>query len=395
MNAVSGFSAGERVAFYRRRRGMTQQTLAGLVGRTPSWVEKIENGRAPLDRISVVRDLARALGVSFHDLVPDEGGLQPAASTADLTLDYRAVNPRLAVQDGKVRIVDELEIRGLVDDVWRAYQDSRWGYVVMRLNQALPTAYLATQHARTRGTGIRSLAYLYHASSSVLVKLGDPVLARLCAERGDIAARELGDPVLRTSLQRGIAHALLNCGLYEDAVKIVRDGVIEAADVRTPSELSVTGTLLLVGASACARAGERSEAMTFLRHAERFADRLGGDGNEVWTAFGLTNVVIHRVTVAAELGDAYQAAEIGMALDVRAMPRERRVRHELEVARALTHVGRRDESLRSVLNAERMAPEHVRRHFLTNQLVLELLRTTRTRPDPELVALARRLGHAA
>jgi hypothetical protein len=229
----------------------------------------------------------------------------------------------------------------------------------------------------------------------VLVKLGDPVQARLCAERGDIAARELGDRVIRTSLQRGIAHALLSCGLYQDAVAVVRDGVIEAADVRAPAELSVTGTLMLVGASACARAGERAEATAFLRHAERLADKLGGDGNEVWTAFGPTNVAIHRVTVAAELGDARRAADLGISLDVRGMPRERRVRHELEVARALTHVGRREESLRLVLNAERAAPEHVRRHFLAHQLVVEWLRSTRTRPDRDLVALARRLGHAA
>src|SRR5437870_5669473 len=65
-------SIGERVAFYRRRRGLTQQALSGLVGRTPSWVEKVENGRAPLDRISVVRELARALDVSLHDLLPDD-----------------------------------------------------------------------------------------------------------------------------------------------------------------------------------------------------------------------------------------------------------------------------------------------------------------------------------
>jgi transcriptional regulator with XRE-family HTH domain len=394
MNAACDVSTGELVAFYRRRRGLTQQTLAGLVGRTPSWVEKIENGRAPLDRISVVRDLARALGVSFHDLVPEDAPV--AMDTAvDLTLDYRSLNPRLALSDRDVPTVGEVELRRLVDDVWRAYQDSRWGYVVLRLNQGLPTAYAASQNAATRRAGTQVLAHLYHAAASVLVKLGDPGLARLCAERGDVAARDVGDPVTLTALQRGIAHALLSCGNYEDAVGVVRDGILEAPNTSTPAQLSETGTLMLVGASACARAGERSEATAFLRHAGRLADELGGDGNAMWTAFGPTNVAIHRVMVAAELGDVHQAVELGVGLDVRAMPRERRVRHQLEVARGLSRLGRRDESLRSVLEAERGAAEHVRCHFLTHDLVLDWLRTTRTRPDPDLVALARRLGHAA
>jgi transcriptional regulator with XRE-family HTH domain len=374
---------------------MTQQTLAGLVGRTSSWVEKIENGRAPLDRISVVRDLARVLQVSFHDLVPDEAVPLSHDPVPDLRLDYRAVNPRLAVQDGNVATVGVAELRRLVDDVWTAYQDSRWRYVVMRLNQLLPAAYLATQRDDAYRTATRSLAHLYHLAASLLVKLGDPAVARLCAERGDIAAREVGDPVTITSLQRGVAHALLSCGQFEDAVAVVRDGLVESVDLATPAQLSVTGTLMFVGAIASSRAGERSEAMAFLRHADRLAERLGRDGNEVWTAFGPTNVGIHRVAVAAELGDVQLAANLGAELDVSAAPRERRVRHQLEVARALWRLGQGQESLSAVLDAEAGAPEQVRRHFLTHELVNDWLRATRTRPDLNLVALARRVGHAA
>lgn len=37
---------GERVALHRRRRGLSQEVLAGLVGRTEDWLSKIENNRA-------------------------------------------------------------------------------------------------------------------------------------------------------------------------------------------------------------------------------------------------------------------------------------------------------------------------------------------------------------
>jgi len=399
--ADSQFGIGERVAYYRRRRGLTQVTLAGLVGRSESWIEKIEHGRAALDRISVVRELATALDVSLHDLVPDDrresepsGKGSSLPVLRDLVLSYRAINPRFAVLDHDLTAPTPAELRAMVNQVWTAYQDSRFGYAVMRLNQALPLAYLATRTA-TNVDADRNLAYLYHVAASLLVKLGGLDLARLCADRGDIAAQETGDPVTIASLQRGIAHTLLSNGQYKEAVEVVREGVIDAADLRGAAGLSVTGTLMLVGATASARAGERAEAMTFLRHASRLADRLGGDRNEVWTSFGPTNVAIHHVTVAADLGDAHHAVTLGTSVDVTHISRERRTRHQLEVARALARVGRRDESIQTVLLAERNAPDQVRRHFLTHELVHVWMRTTRSRSEVDLVALARRLGHAA
>jgi transcriptional regulator with XRE-family HTH domain len=395
-------SIGERVAYYRRRRGLTQFALGGLVGRTASWVEKAEHGRIPLDRISVVRHLAVALDVSLHDLLPDDiAAVDPSTrgrsvpALRDLLLSYRAVNPRFSLHGKDVRVPEITEVRTLVNDVWTAYQDSRFGYVVMRLNETLPIAAAAAAESADHAAASGLLAYLYQVAASVLVKLGDLDLARLCADRGDIAAQEAGDPVTVASLQRSIAHTLLSNGQYADSVTIVREGIIDASDLRTPEGLSVTGTLMLVGAIAAARAGESVEATAFLRHADRLAAQLGTDSNHVWTAFGPTNVAIHRVSVAAELGEVGRAIELASGLDVTALPRERQIRHHLELARAQARVAHGDEALTTLLNAEQAAPDQVRRHFLTHELVHGWLRTSRTRPSPELVALARRLGHAA
>jgi transcriptional regulator with XRE-family HTH domain len=395
-------SIGERVAYYRRRRGLTQFALGGLIGRTASWVEKVEHGRVPLDRISVVRHLAVALDVSLHDLLPDDiAGIDPSTrgrsvpALRDLLLSYRAVNPRFALHDQDLRAPQIAEVRTLVDDVWTAYQDSRFGYVVMRHYEVLPIAAAAARDSADHAAASRLLAYLYQVAASVLVKLGDLDLARLCADRGDIAAQEAGDPVTVASLQRSIAHTLLSNGQYADSVTIVREGIIDASDLRTPAGLSVTGTLMLVGAIAAARAGEAVEATAFLRHADRLAAQLGSDSNHVWTAFGPTNVAIHRVSVTAELGDVGRAIELASVLDVSALPRERQIRHRLELARAQARVAQGDDALMTLLDAEQVAPDQVRRHFLTHELVHGWLRTSRTRPRPELVALARRLGHAA
>jgi transcriptional regulator with XRE-family HTH domain len=70
-NPLHQLSPGQRVAWYRIRRGVSQEVLAGLVGRTADWLGKIENDRAPLDRLSVIRLLADALDVSVIDLIGD------------------------------------------------------------------------------------------------------------------------------------------------------------------------------------------------------------------------------------------------------------------------------------------------------------------------------------
>lgn len=77
----------------------------------------------------------------------------------------------------------------------------------------------------------------------------------------------------------------------------------------TPAYLSVYGTLLLTGAMAAARAEDRATTQEFLRKAESAASRLGADANYMWTAFGATNLAIHRVATAGEL-------EIGRLLAV-------------------------------------------------------------------------------
>lgn len=60
---------GERIAWYRRRRGLSQEVVAGLIGRTVDWLSKVENSRIQIDRISVIRSLSDALDVSMGDLL--------------------------------------------------------------------------------------------------------------------------------------------------------------------------------------------------------------------------------------------------------------------------------------------------------------------------------------
>ena len=109
----------------------------------------------------------------------------------------------------------------------------------------------------------------------------------------------------------------------------------------------------------------------------------------MWTAFGPTNVAIHRMTAAMELGDVQVAVDLAPRIDASALPTERRVRHAIETARAYTARNRRDDALRVVLEAEQLAPEQIRHHAISRQLVLSWLRNTR---GPRSVALEQLAG---
>jgi DNA-binding XRE family transcriptional regulator len=60
---------GQQLARLRRRRGMSQVQLAGLLGRSESWVVKVEHGTRQVDRLSVMCQLAAVLDVELWVLL--------------------------------------------------------------------------------------------------------------------------------------------------------------------------------------------------------------------------------------------------------------------------------------------------------------------------------------
>jgi hypothetical protein len=153
----------------------------------------------------------------------------------------------------------------------------------------------------------------------------------------------------------------------------------------------VYGMLFLAGSIAASRADDRATTRAFLAEAGAAAGRLGTDANHLWTAFGPTNVAIHRVATAKELGDFQVAIDLGTSIDASAMPVERRVRHALDVAHAYTARRRAEQAQDVMLRAERVAPEQVRYHAMSRQLVMQWLSQSRGRPSRHLNDLARRM----
>jgi hypothetical protein len=118
---------------------------------------------------------------------------------------------------------------------------------------------------------------------------------------------------------------------------------------------------------------------------------LGKDANHVWTAFGPTNVAVHRVVTANALGDVGLALDLGQTIRTTSLPTERRVRHALEMAQLHVKANQRDAALSAVMQAEGISSEQVHRHVIGRQVVLRMLRMKSGKQDQRLADLARRM----
>ncbi|WP_317496011.1 hypothetical protein [Haloechinothrix sp. LS1_15] len=235
----------------------------------------------------------------------------------------------------------------------------------------------------------------YQVCTTVLTKRGAAELACVTARRGYDLAEQAEERIVLASLSRSVSHALLAAGRCDDALGVISDAAErlgQPASSSSPTYVSVYGTMCLTGSMAAARARDRTYTKELLREARAAAQRIGTDANLLWTAFGPTNVAVHAVSTAMELGDAQQALELGTQVDAKGLPTERRARHDIELARAHSAIGDRDTAVQHLLAAEHAAPEQVRSHPLSRQLARTWVHRTRNRPDESLNSLATRLG---
>ena len=165
---------GERVAWYRRRRGMSQEVLAGLVGRTADWLQKAENNRIELDRLSVIRSLSQALDVSIGDLIGEPILLDWTADSRTQTvpalraalMDYSQLSPLLADSSTRAEPPTFDQLTKRVNTIFDSYQQSRFGYVTAQVPELLREAVTITRTADNRESAHAHelLAFSYQAA---------------------------------------------------------------------------------------------------------------------------------------------------------------------------------------------------------------------------------------
>jgi hypothetical protein len=171
-----------------------------------------------------------------------------------------------------------------------------------------------------------------------------------------------------------------------------------ARRLRGPADISAAGALTLLAAIVAAWHNDHRQAAAHLRHASALAERLGGDRNDVWTGFGPTNVLIHRVGITAAT-DPDAAITLGEALDTSRLHSvliSRRSQVHLDLAAAFSDRPRGDASaVLHPLQVEHLAPQLFRIHPPAQALIRRLLSGERRAATPGLRDLAARAGVAA
>jgi hypothetical protein len=102
---------------------------------------------------------------------------------------------------------------------------------------------------------------------------------------------------------------------------------------------------------------------------------MGRDVVALGTMFGPVNVVIHNVAVPVELGRPGEAVRSIPAgpVEVPSFLAERKARFLIDIARAHAGVGDARAAENALVLAEETAPDEMRHHRLTRQLIGELL----------------------
>ncbi|WP_248965069.1 hypothetical protein [Sphaerisporangium perillae] len=140
------------------------------------------------------------------------------------------------------------------------------------------------------------------------------------------------------------------------------------------------------------RDNERAQAHKHLNAARETAERIGEDRNDYGTEFGPTNVAIHAVAIAVELGDGGQALDLAQGVDTSHMSPERQARFLIDLAQAQAMRRQIGEALHSLEEAERLTPEQTRTHNVARDVARDLIQLSGGRPRPELRDLAERFG---
>lgn len=380
---MASVSIGQRVAIARRRRGLSQAVLANLIGRSESWLSQVERGVRSVDRLPVLMDLAEVLHVEVETLLgrpweyaPNGGSTPPDLDATRRYLNgYQHLFP--AGEDGSA--VDE-PLAVAIARGHANYQAARYAAVSADLPAVLTRVDRLLRQARPLAVE-STTAYVsgYLLAAKLLRKLGALDLAMLASDRAATSAMESDSDAYRALTAYQVVEGLLRADQVADAETLAMSSAsaFDAERRRDEPELvSAVGALWLLAAVIAARRTSKFEALDRLRQAEALADLLGRDANYGWTGFGPTNVAIHRVSVAAELGEAGEALSAAQSVRLEQLPAGltgRRAQLHIELAWAYAQ-GRRDsDATLHLMEAEKIAPELLRYNPLVREHIREML----------------------
>ncbi|MDG4797795.1 helix-turn-helix domain-containing protein [Micromonospora sp. WMMD1082] len=361
------------------RRRLSQQTFADRLGKSKSWVDKVERGVRSLERLSTIRDIATVLRVDTATLLGRD--IEPADTAerhegvAQIRAAMSTYEMALGRPSGRREVMPPERLAREIAHAWTTYQHARYPHLI-ELVPALLTEVHRT-HAQDPEAGRTLVVEAYRVTAALLVKLDEGHLAWLAADRAMSAAT--GDRVL-------LACAAVQLGQVLRASARARSVMLAAAyriappdpDAGSPQEMSLCGSLLIQAALIAARAGDDRATADLLDEAAEMAVRVGDGHDHHRTTFGPTAVELARVAAAVELGDGPEAVarhEKAIRRDGwRWLPVEHRAAHLVDAARAYLHSDDHGNAARVLIRADSIAAAEVRHRPTVRDLVAQATR---------------------
>ncbi|MFI6169683.1 helix-turn-helix domain-containing protein [Nocardia sp. NPDC051052] len=402
-------SVGARIRRARKAKNLSQAELGALVGRSESWLEKIENGRLALEKFSLIDRLAEVLAIDVAWLLgqPYHPG-EPAhnAGHSEVPTLRTALRRTSLILSGHPRIhavgvpQSLSALRNSVNRVTRRRQAANLLEVMLALPELVEA--LNTRALDTAGTPQRDVVYgliveTGHIARMALNQLGYHDLAWTAVENAAIGAAIVDDPLLKACSAWDRCGVLLHTGSPSEVFTVAEAAMNDLADLLkapTPQVLSLYGALNLRCAVAASRRHDAGTAAQHLDEAQRVAARLGVDRNDFQTVFGPGNVAIHATEIAVELDQPDIALARKGRFDLAAVPsKERHTSHYIDLARAYSQLSQDAVAVATLRQAAAIAPHYVYNHPLARGLVEHLLRRAQpTAFDAGLAGLERAMG---
>ncbi len=399
-------STGERIRILRERRGMTRPVLAGLVGRSPYWLKKIENDERPLTSQPMLLKLALALHISDLSVItgPAEAAqpvntgrlYHPASAAVWAVLLERGTRPPTALPAGSTAT-------GYAADV-----DAGWKLWHKAANNRTDVGHLApdlirqgealarTTTGEERRAALVALAAAYRLAQQVIAYIGPAEAVWMLGDRAMAAAAEADDPAAMGAAAWNLANTMRAVGENEGAMLLVTT----AADRlrphlgESPSHWrGLYGALHLHAAITEARDGRDGSAWNHWDTADQVAKSLPAGYAELSTVFGRANVDLHAVSINTELRSSGKALALADEIDPDSIPStERRTRLWVDAARSHMDRGDRTAALHVMGIALRISPETVRFTPQARTVAAELWRKAPRSMRHETLELAEAVG---
>ncbi len=244
-----------------------------------------------------------------------------------------------------------------------------------------------------RDQALRGLVLAQHAARFTLRYLNEQTGEYLVADRAQQAAQALGHPVMLALASYTHAHAMIACGLFGRALRIVERAADELRPhLSMPEAPELYGQLLLTQAFCHYAMRNADDSTSRIAEAVDIADRTG-ETTTLRLMFGPTNVNFWKIAMEADGDSPGRAVEIARGTNPRAISAVfRQVEYYIDTGRALARTGKDQEALRMLLTAERMAPQRMRSPLVIETTRGLLERARRSTGWTELRGLCERLG---